>query len=147
MPVDPAPGSTPGRPNPFGFPAGHSAANTPPATAPSNSGSPGANSVPKVRLLRANALAQSLPTGTAMGFSMEYQFLSNYLPNAQYAWIIQPPQGNAVAIPVRLQAQGTLSQFVPAFGSMEGTYKLQLVIFDGKQPRPMSRAIDAYYSY
>jgi hypothetical protein len=104
--------------------------------------------VPQVRLSAARALAQSLPTGTAMGFSIDYRFAANFIPNARYGWIIQPPQGNAVAIPVRLQQQGTLSQFIPEWGAMTGTYKLQLVVIDANnQPHPMSRPIDAVYAY
>lgn len=146
-PVDPRPGSTPGRPNPFGFPNGYSANHGGGGAPAASTGAP-SSAVPQVRLSSAVALAQSLPTGTAMGFSMDYVFLSEFLPNARYAWIIQPPRGKAIAMEVRLQQQGSLSQFVTQWGPMEGTYQLQLVIMDSQgKPRPMSRAIDAFYAY
>ena len=83
-----------------------------------------------------------------MGFSMDYAFLSDFVPNARYAWVIQPPRGQAIAIEVKLQQRGSLSRFVTQWGPLEGTYKLQLVVMgpDGK-PRSMSNAIDAFYAY
>ena len=154
MPVDPAPGSSPGRPNPFGFPAGYSGQGHShghsPAPSPSSPSSPSNSSgiarVPEVRMLRPVAVPQSLPTGTAMGFRVDYQFLTDFYPQAQYGLIIQPPKGNAVGLPVKLQQQGNVSHFVTEWGPMSGVYKLQLVIIVNDQPRPMCRAVDAVYS-
>ncbi|MCA9174166.1 MAG: hypothetical protein KDB14_06725 [Planctomycetales bacterium] len=116
-------------------------------TTNSTANTPGAPAAPHVRLSTALALAQTLPSGTAMGFSVEYTFLAGYVPNGRYVWIIQPPSGPAVALPVQLSRRGALTQFVPQWGPVPGTYQLQLAIVDSNdRPQAMCRPIDAVYA-
>jgi len=67
-----------------------------------------------VRLRTPTALPQTLPSGTAMGFSVDYVFESGE-PNykSEYAWIVTNGRGEQFVIPVELKREGVLQQFVP----------------------------------
>jgi hypothetical protein len=62
------------------------------------------------------ALAQTLPTGTAMGFSVEYEFVGRRpTGSATFFWVLVPGKGQTVRQPVQLNARGTLQGFVQRF--------------------------------
>jgi hypothetical protein len=68
------------------------------------------------------ALAQTLPDGSAMGFSLEYEVAGSLQPSAVYAWVIEPPRGDAWRQQVALQASGNLITFVKEWPPTAGTY-------------------------
>lgn len=85
-----------------------------PANAPSSP--PSRPMTDTIRLWRGVALAQTLPTGTAMGFSVEYEFVGQQPTGpANFFWVIESGKGQAVKQPAQLQARGTLQGFVPQF--------------------------------
>jgi hypothetical protein len=78
-----------------------------------------------IRLSAGVALAQTLPTGTAMGFSVDYQFTEGQPnPSSLYVWVIEPAKGPPARIKVRLSSKGTLQGFAlgwrPEHGPFEG---------------------------
>jgi hypothetical protein len=85
------------------------------------------------------ALAQSLPTGTAMGFSVDYQFAQGEPnPSSRYLWVVEPSNGPPAKIGVRLQEHGTLQTFVLQLRPEHGPFKSH--IEDGQGSR-LSRSI------
>ncbi len=97
-----------------------------------------------IRLFTAVALAQTLPTGTAMGFSVEYQ-VSSGSPNpaAQYAWRIQRSDGEQMAFVIpQLKSSGQLQTFVSGWRPRQGPFNSQVVevVPDGSQ-HPVSRSV------
>ncbi len=76
-----------------------------------------------IELSAGTALAQTLPTGTAMGFSVDYRFTNGQPdPTAAYLWVIQPADGQPLAKPVRLQSRGTLQDFAPQLRPENGPF-------------------------
>ena len=83
-----------------------------------------------------------------MGFQVQYLFNGGVDPQAQYAWVIKPPNGAPVAIPVKLQQQGALSTFVKQWGAVAGTYEMQIQKLNASgRPEPICKSINAYYAY
>lgn len=124
-----------------------SASSTEPA--PGNRGSSNIPSGPSatklsIRLFTAVALAQTLPTGTAMGFSVEYQISGGSpIPAAQYAWRIQRSDGEqAVFVIPQLKSRGQLQTFVSGWRPRQGPFTSQIVevVADGSQ-HPVSRSV------
>ena len=147
-----APGPTADSPPPMGDPSGEAPALSPaeqpvadeparPAASPSQPAPPGAveptaveagparptpSRQPSIRLSTGVALPQSLPTGTAMGFSADYQFVQGEpSPSSPYFWVIRPSKGQPVKLEVRLKRKGTLpptfvQQFRPENGPFQG---------------------------
>ncbi len=79
------------------------------ATSPSVSSGQGRD-LP-VMLRRGVALPQTLPTGTQVSFSVEYEFVQG-APSSSYAyiWVIESGRGKPIAVPCRpTQRQGTLT--------------------------------------
>jgi hypothetical protein len=77
-----------------------------------------------IKLSAATALPQSLPTGTAMGFSVDYEFVRGQPdPAAEYVWIVESAQGQAVKLGVRLEPRGTLQQFILEFKPGQGPFR------------------------
>jgi hypothetical protein len=94
------------------------------------------------KLSAGTALPQTLPTGTAMGMSVDY-VLQGELPASAAAtvWVIESAQGEQ-AIPVQLNAKGNLMTFVnmrPEHGPFRSY--LAVVYSDGRKV-PISRKID-----
>lgn len=93
------------------------------AAKPQAAPSPGA---PSIRLSAGVALPQTLPTGTAMGFSVDYEFTQGRPnPSSPYFLVIEPARGQPLPIKVpRMTSKGTLSGFVrgwrPEHGPFEG---------------------------
>jgi hypothetical protein len=82
-----------------------------------------------VRLTAGVALPQSLPTGTAIGFSVDYEFAADGpQPSYRYLWVIRAAQAElAWETPVRLNAQGTLQAFVQQWRPEQGPFEASLV--------------------
>lgn len=68
-----------------------------------------------IRLSAGVALPQSLPTGTQIGFSVDYQFhIGSPDPAGQYVWEIKTGDGTIRRVPVQLTGRkGTLNRFMP----------------------------------
>jgi hypothetical protein len=80
------------------------------------------------RLSAGVALAQSLPTGSAMLFSVDYQITAGRLePSAEYFWIIERTSGAPQSIAVRLSNEGTLQAVSPDWPPGEGPYHSYLM--------------------
>lgn len=103
----------------------------------------------QIRLRTAVALPQSLPSGTAMGFSVEYQFLGTQPEGSQvqYVWVIKPPSGQPWEAKVQLQSQGTLQTFVTQWGPVSGTYEMRIDAVTRYARQAASRPISATYQY
>jgi hypothetical protein len=70
------------------------------------------------------ALAQTLPTGTAMGFSVDYEFTeAGPNPSSPYLWVVEPSRGQPVKMGVSLRERGTLQTFVLQLRPEHGPFK------------------------
>jgi hypothetical protein len=101
----------------------------PERTAPVPSVPPAASAAAvQVRLSAGVALPQTGPTGTMMGFSVDYEF-ANGRPDgaAKYAWIIQRVKGPEAAVSVKLKAKGTLQKFLLDWRPSDGPFTSTLV--------------------
>jgi hypothetical protein len=66
-----------------------------------------------IRLYRGVALPQTLPMGTGIGFSVNYEFNSGSPRNSnKYFWAISNRQGQVAPIPVPLKRDGSLQVFI-----------------------------------
>jgi hypothetical protein len=72
------------------------------------------------------ALAQTLPTGTAMGFSVDYQFAVGRPGPSPFFWVIEPSKGQTAKQRVQLQDRGTLMSFFPQFLPENGPFKTHI---------------------
>ena len=99
----------------------------PPAHSGRPSGAASRSRQESVRLFRGVALAQTLPTGTAMGFSVEYEFASQP-PTASVSlfWVIESGKGQTVKRPVQLKSRGTLEGFVIQFRPEHGPFSTRI---------------------
>lgn len=103
-----------------------------PARAPSRSPSRGY----PIQLSAGVALPQTLPTGTAMGFSVDYRWVEGAPnPAETYFWVIEPAGGPPIRQPVRLQREGTLTAFAFEFRPEHGPFHTYIVDAHG---RPLS---------
>jgi hypothetical protein len=94
------------------------------ASTPSGSSQPSGISI---RLSAGTALAQSLPTGTAMGFSVDYRFESGQSDSStDYLWVIKPSGRQPLKQPVTLQSEGTLQTFVPNLRPGDGPFETHI---------------------
>lgn len=97
----------------------------------------------KVSLSTGVALAQTLPEGTAMGFSVDYQFIQGG-PNqsARYVWVILPGRGKPLAAAVQLEESGTLQSFFPPLKPEDGPFRCFIAeaVSEG-QPQPISATV------
>ncbi len=89
----------------------------------------------EVKLRAGVALAQTLPTGTAMMFSVDYTFSGRRSGN--FGWAIY---GNSKAMvrPIKLNAQGNLMTYHPAVKPADGPFECQIVEIVGSNLRPLS---------
>ncbi len=114
-------------------------ATSPPAPAPSASESrtPARKrrvAAAAIHLSTGVALAQTLPTGTAMGFSVDYRFIFGQpSPSSPYAWVIVPTKGQPVKQPVRLEREGTLQGFVLQLRPEHGPFETHIEDAQGNQ--------------
>ena len=67
----------------------------------------------QVRLSAGVALPQTLPDGSVMTFSVDYEFLPGHAPASSggYVLVIQRPHGPPGRFPVQLRAKDTLAVF------------------------------------
>ncbi len=72
------------------------------------------------------ALPQSLPIGTTMGFSVDYQFAGGEPGSSLYLWVIKPSKGQTIKQPVQLRAQGTLQGFFPPLRPENGPFSTHI---------------------
>lgn len=80
-----------------------------------------------IKLSTGVALAQTLPSGTAMTFSVTYSFIEGSpQPGERYIWVIQPAQGEAVKEQVQLNSQGTLMKTVPQWRKQDGPFRTHI---------------------
>jgi hypothetical protein len=133
-PAVPRPEPSPGAPSvqDRGAPSQGNAAAAQPNAAPA------ADAPPQfcARLSAGTAVPQSLPTGTAMGMSVDYTLLST-LPTSVTGtfWVIESAQGATANVPVQLQAQGNLMTFVTDMRPDDGPFHsyLAMVLADGRK--------------
>lgn len=119
--------------------SGQAGSQRPPGSSPPGTGAgyqPGATSLP-IRLSAAVALPQTLPTGTAVGFSVDYQFTSGGPETAnRYFWVIQAAKAPTAKIPVRLDRQGTLQTFVLEYRPEHGPFSCHIEDYRGNRLSP-----------
>lgn len=115
------------------------AAGTQKQSAAASTPSVGSTAAPKsaaisIRLSAGVALPQSLPSGTAMGFSVDYEFVSGQPDaSARYFWVIKSAQGRAVKQGVHLDRRGTLQGFVLEFQPEQGPFQSSLEDAQGRK--------------
>ncbi len=103
-------------------------------TRPAQAATPVPSTSLPVQLSAGVALPQTLADGTAMGFSVDYQFAQGQPdPNSAYVWVIERSQGAASRQSVKLSPQGTLQVFVAEFRPEEGPFQTHLE--DGRGSR------------
>ena len=81
---------------------------------------------PLIQLSTGVALAQSLPIGTTMGFSVDYEFTSGAPGSSPYVWVINASKGETKKQPVQLQARGTLQGFFPPWRPQNGPFSTHI---------------------
>jgi len=107
-----------------------------PRPAPSTPSRPAPSQRPAIKLSAGVAVPQSLPTGTAMGFSVDYQFIAGRPASSPYAWVIQPGKGQVAKQPVQLQPQGNLRMFIPQFRPENGPFRTHIEDARGNRLSP-----------
>ncbi len=127
---DPAPLSSSDEPaaeDPVPPPVEGSREDPPPAKPTSPSSRSNQPTADTIRLSRGVALAQTLPTGTAMGFSAEYEFVS-HAPSGpvNLTWVVESAKGQAIRQPVQMTARGTLQGFVVQFRPEQAPFKTHI---------------------
>ena len=95
---------------------------------------PARGHAPAVQLSAGVALPQTLPDGTVMSFSVDYQFAQGQPDaNAGYVWVIERSRGAPSRQPVKLSPRGTLQAFVAEFRKEEEPF--QTFLEDGRGNR------------
>ena len=101
---------------------------------PAQPATPASSPSPSVQLSAGVALPQTLPDGTVMSFSVDYQFAQGQPdPNAAYVWVIERSQGTPSRQPKKLSPRGTLQGFVAEFRPEQGPF--QTYLEDGRGNR------------
>lgn len=96
----------------------------PPPTSPVPSPGEPAAGLRSIRLSAGVALPQTLPTGTAMGFSVDYEFTRGRPnPASPYVWVIEPGKGQPAKFAARLANKSTLQVFVPHWRPENGPFQ------------------------
>ena len=89
------------------------------------------------------ALPQPLPSGTAIGFSVDYVLLAD-LPthDGEVRWVIESAK-ESIEIAVRLESRGNLTTFAPTMKPEDSPFQsyLAIVASDGHK-LPISPAIE-----
>lgn len=90
------------------------------------------------------ALAQTLPDGTAMSFSVDYQFRDG-TPNQsnKYFWVVEGRGGKSLRQQRQLKSEGNLTLIAPGLRPEAGPFSSHILEItpDGSQ-RKISRSID-----
>jgi hypothetical protein len=104
----------------------------PPAAPPAAPPAPQRRTGPAIRLSAGVALPQSLPTGTAMGMSVDYAFVVGQpQPSLSYVWVIEPAKADPVRQPVELSRSGTLQAFFTGLRPEHGPFHSHIEGSDG----------------
>jgi len=90
----------------------------------------------EVKLRAGVALAQTLPTGTAMMFSVDYTFDARR--SGLFGWAIFGQGGKAMVRRIKLNTQGNLTTYHPAIKPGDGPFECQIVEIVGSNLRPLS---------
>lgn len=98
----------------------------------------GGNSLP-VELSVGVALPLTLPEGTVMSFSVDYEFVDGAPPRQESFWVVTNGQGEAFRQPCQLSAQGNLSGFIPQWRESDGPFRSRI---EDAQQRPLSNWIE-----
>ena len=89
---------------------------------------------PSIDLSAGVALPQSLPVGTVMSFSVDYEFTRGQPnPSSPYAWVIIPAKGRPVRQPVPLKPRGTLQGFVQGLRPEHGPFQTHIEDVSGNR--------------
>ncbi len=107
-----------------------------PRPAPSTPSQPVPSQRPAIKLSAGVAVPQSLPTGTAMGVSVDYRFIAGQPGSSPYLWVIQPGKGQTAKKPVQLQPQGNLQMFVLQFRPENGPFHTHIEDAQGNRLSP-----------
>jgi hypothetical protein len=67
-----------------------------------------------------------LPTGTTMGFSVDYEFTSGEPGSSLYVWVIEASKGQTKRQDVPLRARGTLQGFFPPLRPENGPFSTHI---------------------
>lgn len=97
-----------------------------------------------IRLSTGVALAQTLPTGTGMLFSVDCRFSEGGLnPSSRYVWVLQGRNGKSLRQAVQLFRPGEITLVVPDLRPEAGPFSSYIVEVtpDGTRRR-VSRSID-----
>jgi len=99
---------------------------------PPSGSSAGPSSESTIRLSAGVALPQTLPTGTAVGISVDYQFTQGGpAAGANYVWVIEAAGNNeTIKQPVQLSDRGTLQGFTP-FRPEHGPFSTHIENYKG----------------
>lgn len=116
----------------------------PPAIAPGAAGTEAATASGSVVALSTGvALQQTLPEGTAIGVSVEYEFIRGApASGARYALVVQPARGGAVELPVQLEASGTILAYTYDLRPDQAPFTASLHEFTaGGETRSLSESV------
>lgn len=80
------------------------------ARSPIISGTPASSTMPAIHLSAGVAVPQSLPTGTAMGVSVDYRAQGSLSSSSRYVVVVKSAAGEAVN-EVQLESSGTFAAF------------------------------------
>ncbi len=87
-----------------------------------------------IRLSAGVALAQTLPTGTAVGVSVDYEFVDNPPGSpVNLVWAVESGNGQVIKQPVEMSARGTLQGFVPQFRPEQGPFTTHIEDQSGRR--------------
>ena len=112
---------------------------SPPPASPRPPRAPQRPAGPSIRLSAGVALPQSLPTGTAMGMSVDYAFTAGQpQPSLSYVWVIEPAKADPVRQPVELSQRGTLQAFFTQLRPEHGPFNAHIEGSDGSR---LSRSV------
>lgn len=113
-----------------------------PSTSNASANSPARMTMP-VRLSAGTSLPQTLPNGTSVAFSVDYEVSGAGLNSTdQYVWVIERNGGTAHKQVVRLEQRGTLQAMTP-FRPEQGPFRsyLTAVAADQSEKR-ISQSVD-----
>jgi len=101
--------------------------------------------MPSLKLSAGVALPQSLPTGTAVGFSVDYTLDGGQVTrDMKCVWVIEPANGSPIERPVAItRASGELRFFAKDVKPEQGPFSCHVAIVrpDGKK-EPISAKVD-----
>lgn len=107
-----------------------------PSVRPPLAGSSPAANFP-IQLSAGVALPQTLPTGTAMGFSVDYRWAQGQPdPNTPYFWVIEAAGAPPLRQAVRLDRQGTLQGFALELRPEHGPFQTYITDASGRRLSP-----------